>query len=708
MSKLRTRRLGRLDLLALTPGSAPDGQGSRFGHDLRLQVLAGAFAVTIAVWLGFSSAALAAEPCPNEAIRVQQIATALPECRAYEQVSPVEKNGYDAPTNALGGNIYYAQSTASGDAFDFETFGPFGDARQGAKNGFLASRTGSDWSSHAFTPIVNAELFGSGPYQQALSSDGSRVLYLQSNSPLVSDGPRQEQAGIYLVDTGSGAINWISRPTIANPVEPHRVQAVGVTPDLSKVFFVAEPENAETETVKLVPSDEAKTAGPGLYEWDEGTLRAVGILPDGEVGNGSSYARARQDSPMPVVANNEISSDGSHVFFASPFQNKNFDPEPELYVRIGGSRTELVSRSAITGQEAPHEAMFKYASPDGSEVWFTSLDQLTADAPATGTSTYEFDVATEELTYAPHGAPIDSSTDGSVYIFNQPGTEELWLDQEGELTHIADHAELSFFQAEFSITRAMPDGSRFAFVTADPVSGGFNNLAGVPELYVYDVASRQLSCASCPPAGEPELGEVGFGRAGRPEVPGIVVASRGWSSNGEDLFFDTANALVPADRNGIRDAYEWRGGEIYLLSRGAGATPSTLLDNSTSGEDAFISTRDRLASTDTDNNDDVYDVKVDGGFPHAESPPPCTGALCWGQASSPPADGSIGSIDSTEPTGHGTKDHQRPKKKKRRKGHCTVHKCKRHARNHKNSARNHKNSQRGRRAGVRSSSRNGR
>ena len=39
------------------------------------------------------------------------------------------------------------------------------------------------------------------------------------------------------------------------------------------------------------------------------------------------------------------------------------------------------------------------------------------------------------------------------------------------------------------------------------------------------------------------------------------------------------------------------------------------LDASASGDDVFFATRERLAPTDTDELVDVYDARVDGGFP---------------------------------------------------------------------------------------------
>ena len=67
-------------------------------------------------------AALArAEGCPNERLRGQDgYALQLPDCRAYEQVSPIDKNF----TDALG-EADVVQSSPSGEAVTFFSIAPF-------------------------------------------------------------------------------------------------------------------------------------------------------------------------------------------------------------------------------------------------------------------------------------------------------------------------------------------------------------------------------------------------------------------------------------------------------------------------------------------------------------------------------------------------------------------------------------------------------
>jgi len=73
--------------------------------------------------------------------------------------------------------------------------------------------------------------------------------------------------------------------------------------------------------------------------------------------------------------------------------------------------------------------------------------------------------------------------------------------------------------------------------------------------------------------------------------------TRNLSASGDQFFFQTAEALLPADTNGTTDVYEWEadgagscrssaedGGCLYLLSTGKSPDPSYLGDASVSGK----------------------------------------------------------------------------------------------------------------------------
>jgi len=150
------------------------------------------------------------------------------------------------------------------------------------------------------------------------------------------------------------------------------------------------------------------------------------------------------------------------------------------------------------------------------------------------------------------------------------------------------------------------------------------------------------------------------------------------------VFFETSAALVPQDNNGKIDVYEWEGGQDHLISSGSGKFESRLIDASESGDDAFFETRNRLAPTDTDEFIDVYDAKVDGGFPGTPSTsPPCEAEACRPPLEGAPAAAQIGSRSFVGPANKKHKKHHKKKHHgKKSKHHKKHHGKKKHSGKH--------------------------
>jgi hypothetical protein len=95
------------------------------------------------------------------------------------------------------------------------------------------------------------------------------------------------------------------------------------------------------------------------------------------------------------------------------------------------------------------------------------------------------------------------------------------------------------------------------------------------------------------------------------------------SDDGGDVFFNTAERLVPQDGNDANDVYEWRDGRLELVSAGSGNHPATYLGATPDGSTAFFRTTLTLLPRDRDGGDlDFYAARIGGGFP--EPPPPVT------------------------------------------------------------------------------------
>jgi hypothetical protein len=255
---------------------------------------------------------------------------------------------------------------------------------------------------------------------------------------------------------------------------------------------------------------------------------------------------------------------------------------------------------------------------------------------------------------------VDISEDGSYVYFVAEGElaaravsgqPNLYLEHEGAITLVATLSSVGDIDdwsppnatipstVGINTVRETPDGKHLAFLSTRSLTGYDNEQATTgecegyheedgdcPEVFSYDATSGTLVCASCNPSGARPLGPSSFGNETSGEVARDDYTQRNFSEDGSRLFFQSDDALVVHDSNGRQDVYEYEDGHVFSVSDVAGNYDSSFVDASANGDDVFIATTDQLLPQDTDFRADVYDVRVDGGFPVSVSPPVCDNA----------------------------------------------------------------------------------
>jgi len=660
--------------------------------------------------------------CPNEQLRAETHSSRLPDCRVYELVSPPNKHGNQAGVNGSG-NPLRAAASPSGNRVAYEGTGPLVESPTGQEPWSVSLRSSTGWTTRAALPRIQEQVLPAlgGPVHINPAPDLSS-FYFSSIDAFV--GPPDLFADPNIFVAGENAFlepEWISRPTIANPEPPLNSVAdatnselAGGSQDLSTVYFtyagtlVREDEPRannpafQAQIAEYLPSPNSTDRIWGLYESKGHGLKSAGILPDGSTDPWGAVPAATEPGGLePDAYNNQVAADGSRAFFVSPdpavdrtgpgagdepCPKSGYEAEhpggciPQLYVRVNGEKTELVSADALASKPgeppapAPHgplpvpapvgaaaePAPYVFASPDGSHAFFESHDKLAKSATAqeptgAGPWTYDFEVNTGSLTYLPGvvGPVIASSADGSRFVFENTSTAPPTLQLWSAASPIATIAPLpkpeSVENAEgegnrgtlrIAPTRVTADGSVVAFETDSPLPGGFNNRGGWTQVYRYEATTGKLNCVSCPPHGVTPSGDAHLSEDdGQPGRDGATernswVSNRGISADGSRVFFDTRDPLVAQDTNNHRDVYEWENGKVALISSGTSLEDAFFMDNSESGEDVFFSTSQGLARVDTDGAYDVYDARM--GVPAAPSPPACSGTGCQGLPSPPP------------------------------------------------------------------------
>jgi hypothetical protein len=331
----------------------------------------------------------------------------------------------------------------------------------------------------------------------------------------------------------------------------------------------------------------------------------------------------------------------------------------------------------------------------------------------------------------------------------QPGQPNLYLFREGQTTFIAtldsgvgilgdsgDKSDWSEVLRE-STARVSPNGHWLAFMSKRPLTGYDNRDArtGQPdyEVYLYhapDLGEPSLVCPSCNPTGSRPRGIDYFRQGSLVNLEGLnftgLVAANipGWTeifvapgsryqprylSDSGRLFFNSADALAPADTNGTLDVYQYEplvddpeapandtcsatsrqftpasAGCTTLISAGTSRGESIFLDASESGDDVFFLTSAQLSKRDTDTAVDLYDARVGGGEGETIEPIECAGDACQ-QPAVPPNDPTPGSLTFS---GAGNLT-ECPKGKVKRSGKCVAAKKSKKHKHHKNSKKRH-------------------
>lgn len=648
-------------------------------------------AVLIVLTLAFGDAQPAhAAGCANEAIRVEQglAAVALPECRAYELVSPGGN-----PLVGEAGEVYFgAKAADDGDAMAYFSYYPFQGSPSSGR--FVRSRRGAaGWWLEAMSPpaVPGASESVLCEATELNYSENLSASVLKIGRDLKEQFPQgsfceqpQEQV---VPGEPRGFANLLRRGAPDAPYElvnltqtdapPANSQFQDASEDLSHIVF--------GEDSQLTPE-----APPGydLYLWTGGALRLVTFLPDGTPVRGDlAGATQHRTAGIPqggtvtgtAPFTHAVSEDGERVFFYAEGnlylrEDAGQPPAARPNCRISEPGLACTLQIDVTqgGLGSPGGGVFQYASGDGSRVFFTSDHALTPVPPGSAgpqpgrPDLYEYDVESgilaDRSSGASSGADVlgfsGASEDASRLYFvakealtgaqqnsrgevAQSGRPNLYLLENGTLSFISSELDRSAWSFELSpvsggpptggvsvlATRTSPDGRYFAFNSGGAV------------ITVYDAMSHTLSCASCLPGGGAPPGSSKLpAPISTTEAEAAGYLPRGLTDQGQ-LFFTTSLALLPADTNGVADVYEYRQRELHLISDRGGAGPSYFFDASLGGADVFFATPDPLLRSDTDNAISLYDARVGGGFAETPVPPPCeTGESCRsaGSGETPP------------------------------------------------------------------------
>jgi hypothetical protein len=674
--------------------------------------------------------------CFDEQFR-QGLSVRLPDCRAYELVTPAVKNGALIGAEFNGGDPLPRVAEDGQDliAISIQCLqGPESCIADRETEGepYEFVRTSTGWVTRPLAPS------GSFVTQSvwAMNATEHTVLFSAPSPPDGQDDWYAERPG--------GSVTEMGEISETGPTDiTQDFAAFTATGDLSHIVF---------DGNDFWTFNGAFETNIGLYE-DVAAGGSRPMLVGVTGGKGSTSLISACETSFPASPDlgaqyGALSADGRTVYFSAHGGPGCFGtganaekelPASEVFVRVdgesAGAYTMLISAAtpATCTTEACHAAnaspseaipSFQGASSSGGKAYFTTGAQLTDNAGGGGTNLYLSECeGCEELggpaaearrrvvdasEYA-GGGPVAGGPRVTGVVAVAPDGSHVYFVAEGVLTSEANSEHkvpvegadnLYVFEAGgtvkfvatlspedkgnwhegVGIANVTPDGQFLVFTSHAALTADDTRGEGPAQVYRYDAATGSLLRVSIGAEGFNHDGNAGSGNASIAEAertfqPGGVGAIRAdptMSHDGDYVFFESPNALVPGALEDVpagekagevllaTNIYEWESdgtgscaqpsGCVSLISDGKDASERTatgnggtveLLGSDAEGRNVFFTTNDQLVPEDTDTQRDIYDAHICSEAepchePKAPPAPPCQGETCQGAASSPP------------------------------------------------------------------------
>ena len=313
--------------------------------------------------------------CPNSNVRQQTRSAYLPDCRAYELVSPARAGG--AWLWAIGPYSYGSSPARFAFVGVFNGIPGSGDPQSGDLNGdlYAASRTTTGWlTSHVSNPGYQS-IASQGPLGGEYFGLGSVPADNGMNRFLVWDKATEGFANGTTLRGSHAPYMYDNEGHFIQRLPTNLAEVPGSTKDITEGGFVGDERPSPDFSHYAFSSRNLAFATGGLstspgsvYDNDlaSKTVTIVSKTPGGEdiphgVGSAEEYLR------VPAV-----STDGSHILIstAGPGGTRH------LYMRV----SDATSYDVSLGQDGlNHGVRLAGMTSDGSRVYFSSSEQLTAD-----------------------------------------------------------------------------------------------------------------------------------------------------------------------------------------------------------------------------------------------------------------------------------------------------------------------------------------
>ncbi len=568
----------------------------------------------------FTTPPLGSQPktdCPNQTLRYGASAF-LPDCRAFELVSPVDKNGAGIETawfdaNALA-HAALDQSEGGGEALTYSSKQAFGDA-VGAPfaSQYIARRDpGAGWSTHGINapregfPGLNRQ--GLDTEWKAFTEDLTQGWMIHEGDPPLAPCAPANSPDLYRRDNLTDSYEALHCEPNKPGTAAGTIELQGVSADGCRAVF--------RSNSKLTEDAEPTGSLYQLYESScEGPLRLVGVLPSGLACTAGSSAGSElfgtNNNGRAKSVQSAFSSDAKRLYWeCGGTLYLRSDPDPTVEGEAGEGSVQIAAPSGPS-VEKQFPPRFQSASRDGGRMLFSAYDvgsggfvlrsyepgSYEPEGVEASTIAGVFDdkegrvdllgagedarrvylVSGEKLSEVPNGEGDEAEEGKANLYFHEEGGgfDFIGTLAAGDLKRIPRTLSPVHPLRYRRASRVTPDGLHAAFIASTPLTGYDNtdalNGEADKEVFVYDAVARDLRCVSCNPTGARPTGANISAEADKDLqlwaaawIPGWTTQlyqGRPFSEDGSRLFFNSVDALVPRDGNGRQDVYEWEAAE---------------------------------------------------------------------------------------------------------------------------------------------------
>ncbi|HEX6603032.1 MAG TPA: hypothetical protein VF030_10360 [Solirubrobacterales bacterium] len=577
---------------------------------------------------------------PDQAFTTRTTAETGPRKRGLELLNNPDKG--NLPALPPGSGVAMASPDASKILWTTNGGAPGGTT--GASNTFMAERTVTGWRSRNLVPPADQLIDrGEFSYQPLSASPGfDEFLYDVSANREVGTSSRA-----YVT------VDLDYNQTLLGRTAP--IEAAGArvwaSDDLAHVYtHTPERHDPAHPFDPARPNDREQ-----IYDFGQSPPELASVLPNGtppDCGilnfvSDSEWGRTQYEwaSTAPGAP--------ARLFFST--RGELPCGVSKLYVRdLDADSTTLLSGPALPGGPQSEAGGFIRASDDGSTVLYAAKARLSPEDDNSVGDIYRYTLGGERecLTCVGPGAGLGVGPDvgGSFTVSNdlsriyfvspnrllpgvgRTGANNLYLWHDGEIEYVAPLGSSGGL-------RELAEGDEVLFFGSDDPEISADVTGGYEQIYRYDEGERSIECVTCVAGRTPTAAPARSLAAANPV--GRVGSS---AEHGDAYVFLTHGPLDPRDINGESDVYEWRNGQVRLVTDGATQYPPgvysrpMLIGVGNDGLNVMFTAGANFTGYERDLVGQYYVARVGGGFPPPPGQPaPCGEESCQGPLPPAPA-----------------------------------------------------------------------